>query len=266
MDPLTNKKPRLICLCHRQHVFDTCRGGRPRARHSQALRITQLNPTSVQKHFNSIASIEGEILALTETKAADLDQHIITRRCRAHRLQVLWGEPVGTVGTIAGRSGGVAIIVREGWHLRPLQPHLELEAAPRNWIAARAVSKDGQCDVLVMAYYGHPESYWIRWKETYGESVCGLRYCNNPWPCVWMATLMTLISISCLTLLNYKMLLFCITTVIKENYFLPTLVIIALRGLTDAFFLKRRPTPSQIMRSWMIITLEPIAPLESRWP
>ena len=59
---------------------------------------------------------------------------------------------------IAGRSGGFAILVREGWHLHPIHPHLELEAAAHNWIAARAASKDGQHDILVLAYYGHPES------------------------------------------------------------------------------------------------------------
>ena len=155
---MTTKSSRLIRLPCRQHVFDHHRGGRPRARHAQALRIIQLNPTSVQKHFNSIASIEGEIIALTETKATDLDQQIATRRCRAHRLQVLWGEPVGRTGTINGRSGGVAILAREGWHLHFTQLHLELEAASHNWIAARATSKDGQHDIMVLAYYGHPEA------------------------------------------------------------------------------------------------------------
>ena len=137
------------------HVF--ARGGRPRSRQTNVIRIAQLNPTSVQRHFDQINMLDAELVMLVETKASELDQLLVTRRAHAAGFQVLWGEHVGKAGAALGRSGGVAILARQGWRISESELGLELAVKPHNCLTCRACSKDGQQDLILIAYCGHPE-------------------------------------------------------------------------------------------------------------
>ena len=136
-----------------------CRGGVRRQRSDlKYVHVATVNVTSLAKNLEAVHLLEADCIGVSEARVTRMEQDIIARQLAARRCQVLWSRPVaaGHRGN-SGRSGGTAIIAREGWCLRAAELSLELEAPGDFWNAAILESRDAAICITVVAYYGHPE-------------------------------------------------------------------------------------------------------------
>ena len=97
-----------------------------------------LNCTSLMACWGVVSAHLLEANVLIETKLTVEEQTLMRAQLDRRGYNVTWSEPVVLKGdrSAAGRSGGVAIIMKNEWLLTNDRSLLELECAPTCWAAA----------------------------------------------------------------------------------------------------------------------------------